>query len=80
MDITAVFVALEVEESMQTMNNISMIAGLASGQLLKRILVMTMPTAIATGCCFKTILDRTKPSPIFNDCMSTPTKRQILEN
>ena len=70
MDITAVFVALEVEEGMQTMYNISMIAGYASGQLLKRILVMTIPIAKAIGCCSKTIPDRTKPSPTLNDCMS----------
>ena len=74
MDITAVFVALEVEESMQTMNNISMIAGYASGQLLKRILVMTMPIAKAIGCCFKTILARTKLSLSMNMC-----QRQILK-
>lgn len=74
MDITAVFVALEVEESMQTMNNISMIAGYASGQLLKRILVITMPIAKAIGCCFKTILARTKLSLSMNMC-----QRQILK-
>ena len=74
MDITAVFVALEVEESMQTMNNISMIAGYASGQLLKRILVITMPIAKAIGCCFKTILARTKLTLSMNMC-----QRQILK-
>ena len=74
MDITAVFVALEVEESMQTMNNISMIAGYASGQLLKRILVITMPIAKAIGCCFMTILARTKLSLSMNMC-----QRQILK-
>ena len=74
MDITAVFVALEVEEGMQTMYNISMIAGYASGQLLKRILVMTMPIAKAIGCCSKTIPDRTKLSLSMNMC-----QRQILK-